>query len=133
MSVMGTGIAAAVASTHQTAREQKKVERKRQREEEDRSHAVREAYEVHLLALEDGEGTGARLHADGQLDDEHDPARRLELIRQYRDAIHAAAQVEANTDHPRSDDEADTPPAEPVPPRPLDPPEAPPRHLDVEA
>ncbi|MFW5681833.1 MAG: hypothetical protein ACOC1G_02400 [Phycisphaeraceae bacterium] len=131
MSVMGTGIAAAVAQTHATAREQKKVENKRQRDDEDRSRAIREAYEVHLVSLGDEDSSEARLHTDNQLDNEHDTARQVELIREYRQAI--AGQVEqraAEVDAGKMD--TGTLPAPPSP-EPPDSDVVPVRRLDVEA
>jgi len=55
MSVMGTGIAAAVAGTASTAKEQSKVRDKRERDDRDRSQAIRDAYEAQLNTLEEGE------------------------------------------------------------------------------
>lgn len=88
MSIMGTGIAAAVAQTHEAAREQRKAQDARRREETERSRAIREAYEVHLESLEEGEGTSARLQADGQLDNEHDPGRAQEAATPPPDPEH---------------------------------------------
>lgn len=131
MSVMGTGIAAAVAQTHATAREQKKVEAKRQRDDEDRSRAIREAYEVHLVSLGDEDSSEARLHTDNQLDNEHDTARQVELIREYRQALAGQAEQRAAEANAARVD-AETPPTPPSP----EPPVAdviPVRRLDVEA
>lgn len=131
MSVMGTGIAAAVAQTHATAREQKKVEAKRQRDDEDRSRAIREAYEVHLVSLGDEDSSEARLHTDNQLDNEHDTARQVELIREYRQALAGQAEQRAAEANAARVD-AETPPTPPS----SEPPVAdviPVRRLDVEA
>lgn len=140
MSVMGTGIAAAVAQTHAAANEQKKVQNKRQREDEARSRAIREAYEVHLVSLEEGDETSARLHADGQLDNEHDTARRLELIRQYREAIAHQARQRAERGEEQADEvvaRSTAPPTTAAPTPPASPPDAaspePVRRIDIEA
>lgn len=131
MSVMGTGIAAAVAQTHATAREQKKVEAKRQRDDEDRSRAIREAYEVHLVSLGDEDSSEARLHTDNQLDNEHDTARQVELIREYRQALAGQAeQRAAEANAARVDAETPLKPPSPEPPV-AD--VIPVRRLDVEA
>lgn len=94
MSAIGTGIAAAVAQTHDAAREQKKIQDAQRAAESERSRAIQEAYEVHLESLGEDEDTSARLHADGQLDNEHAPERHHDLILQYREAIHAENAVE---------------------------------------
>lgn len=141
MSVMGTGIAAAVAQTHATAREQKKVQNKQQRDDDARSRAIREAYEVHLISLGEEYGSEARLRTDNQLDNEHDTARQIELIRQYRQALAGQAEQRAaaepgatETTPPAADAESPaTPPTAPPTPAPPDADVIPVRRLDVEA
>jgi hypothetical protein len=131
MSVMGTGIAAAVAQTHATAREQKKVQNKQLRDEYSRSRAIREAYEVHLISLGDDDGSAARLHTDNQLDNEHDTDRQVELIREYRQAI--AGQAEQQAAEVNADASETEPPVAPPTPEPPGADVIPVRRLDIEA
>jgi len=121
MSVIGTGTAAAVA---QTALQAQQVARKRDREKTesaDDARRLREMFEAHLRALEEGdEAEGpAQLNIDGELPEHQGPPQQI-------DAVHRRSQEE----HPAQDHD-DTADAQSEATSSADPPLY--RHLDVQA
>ena len=116
MSLMGTGVAAAVA---QTALQAQQVARRRDRRTtatKEEARRVRELFELHLRAVEEGEeaGSASHLHVSGNPPDRPSP----EYLAEHGDPGDAAI----------AGDDAPAPTLEP-----LDPDAALYRHLDVQA
>ncbi len=75
MSVIGTGIAAAVANTQASSKQSAKALKKDSTDQAHRARQLKDKFESHLKGVEEGEDDNAsdRLHLDSQLPDSGTP------------------------------------------------------------
>jgi len=108
MSVLGTGIAAAVAQTASTAQQVARNSDSRRNEAARKAKKNREVFETHLQALDEGDDSDspAQLHIDGQLPGHQTP----EAPQKIDNAPHAHSEQQAiDTIEPDASQTADTP------------------------